>query len=104
MLSYEFVFIAALLIVIVKNGNTLSLGKIISFQQNNGSNFFSFSGAIGFLLSIFYIQAKFGLVPFDVSEAEQEIMGGTLIEYSGPLLSFFKLTKALLYFSLPLFN
>jgi len=31
-----------------------------------------------------------GKIPFDISEAEQEIMGGPFIEYSGPSLALFK--------------
>jgi NADH-quinone oxidoreductase subunit H len=42
-------------------------------------------------------------VPFDISEAEQEIMAGSMLEYSGPLLAIFKLSKLLLLFTLPIF-
>jgi NADH-quinone oxidoreductase subunit H len=49
------------------------------------------------------IQAKLCLVPFDASESEQELMGGVLIEYSGLPLAIFKLTKAMLLYTLPLF-
>jgi len=48
------------------------------------------------------MQAKLGLTPFDISEAEQEIMGGVLIEYSGFALAVFKLTKALMLYTMPL--
>ena len=101
MLSYEFIFIVSLIIVIIKSKGVISLEGIMDYQQKFGSHLWSISGAIGFVLSIFYIQAKLGIVPFDVSEAEQEIMGGPFIEYSGPLLGFYKLTKAFLYFILP---
>jgi NADH-quinone oxidoreductase subunit H len=49
------------------------------------------------------IQAKLGLVPFDIAEAEQEIMSGPYIEYSGPVLAMFKITRAMMLFVLPLF-
>ena len=51
---------------------------------------------IAFIVMIFCVQAKLGLVPFDASEAETEIMAGTFIEYSGMLLAIFKITKAML--------
>ena len=103
MLSYEFIFILSLIIVIIKSGGVLSLGGVISHQVKLHSHLWSASGVIGFILAICYQQAKLGIVPFDVAEAEQEIMGGPFIEYSGPLLGFFKLSKALLYTSLPVF-
>lgn len=102
MLAYEFIFITSLVIVIVKSKGIFSLSGIIQHQMENFSYLRSFSGIIGFILAIFYLQAKLGITPFDISEAEQEIMGGPLIEYSGALLGLFKITKALLYFSLPL--
>ena len=49
------------------------------------------------------MQAKLGFVPFDASEAEQEIMGGVLIEYSGLPLAIFKLNKAMLLYVMPVF-
>ena len=47
------------------------------------------------------IQAKLGFIPFDMPEAETEIMAGAYIEYSGKPLAMFKLTKAILTFALP---
>ncbi|MBU2497750.1 MAG: NADH-quinone oxidoreductase subunit H [Proteobacteria bacterium] len=43
--------------------------------------------AIGFFLTI---QAQMSKLPFDIVEADQEIMGGPFIEYSGPGLALFK--------------
>lgn len=103
MLAYEFVFITCLIIAIVKSGNSIMLADITGNQILNKPNAMSLSGAIAVLLSIFYAQAKLCIVPFDMAEAEQEIMAGTVIEYSGPLLGFYKIAKLMLYFSLPLF-
>ena len=49
------------------------------------------------------MQAKLGLVPFDASEAETEIMGGIFIEYSGILLGVLKLTRFMMMAAVPLF-
>jgi NADH-quinone oxidoreductase subunit H len=38
-----------------------------------------------------------------MAEAEQEIMSGVLIEYSGAALAVLRLTKAMMFFLLPLF-
>jgi hypothetical protein len=40
--------------------------------------------------------AKLGYTPFDIAEAETELAGGIIIEYSGRLLAIFKLMKWLL--------
>jgi NADH-quinone oxidoreductase subunit H len=47
------------------------------------------------------VQAKLGFIPFDMPEAETEIMAGACIEYSGKPLAMFKLTKAILAFAIP---
>ncbi len=101
-LSYELPFILAVIVAIVKSGGVIKMGEIINHQINFGSNIGSFSGAIAFVVSILCMQAKLGLVPFDIPEAEQEIMAGTLIEYSGLPLAIFKLTKAILLYTMPL--
>ncbi|MBP7850900.1 MAG: NADH-quinone oxidoreductase subunit H, partial [Lentimicrobiaceae bacterium] len=48
-------------------------------------------------------QAKLGLVPFDIAEAETELAEGTFIEYSGPPYAIIKLTKFIMLFILPAF-
>lgn len=102
-LGYELPFILSMITIIIKSKGAIQIGAIINHQINFGANLFSFSGFLAFLVVIFCLQAKLCLVPFDMSEAEQEIMGGTLIEYSGLPLAAYKLTKALLLYTLPLF-
>ena len=58
---------------------------------------------ISLLVAILCIQAKMALVPFDQAEAETELMGGALIEYSGPALAIYKLTKMLMFYAVPMF-
>jgi NADH-quinone oxidoreductase subunit H len=48
-------------------------------------------------------QAKLGLVPFDIPEADQELMGGIITEYSGLLLAVIRITKTMLMAVMPLF-
>ena len=57
----------------------------------------------GFIVAILCIQGKLGLVPFDAPEAEQELMGGVLTEYSGVPLALFKLSKAMMLSVLTVF-
>jgi len=49
------------------------------------------------------VQAKLALVPFDMPEAETELMAGVLIEYSGAPLAVYRLMKNMLLFTLPFF-
>jgi NADH-quinone oxidoreductase subunit H len=101
-LAYELPFILAAFTVVAKVGSII-MGNIIGYQSVHGMLITSFSGAIAFLVSLLVTQAKLGYVPFDMPEAEQEIMGGLLLEYSGPPLGAFKVTKAMLFFTLPVF-
>lgn len=102
-LSYELPFLLAIVIVILKSGGLIRINDIIKYQMINGSILGSASGAIALVASILCMQAKLGFVPFDMAEADQELMGGTCIEYSGAPLSVFKLTKQMLLVVLPLF-
>jgi NADH-quinone oxidoreductase subunit H len=99
-LAYELPFIIAIATVIAKTGSIL-MGSIIGYQSTHGMLIGSVSGIIAFIVSLLVVQAKLGFVPFDISEAEQEIMAGTLLEYSGAPLAVFRLTNAMLLFTLP---
>jgi formate hydrogenlyase subunit 4 len=48
------------------------------------------SGLIILLVMVFSFQAFVQRVPFDIAEADTELMGGPLVEYSGPKLALFK--------------
>jgi len=99
-LAYELSFILALFTVVLKTG-TLLIGGIVNYQAVHGLTITSLSGAIAFLVALLVAQAKLGAVPFDIPEAEQELAGGAFIEYSGPALAVFRLTRAMLYFIVP---
>ncbi len=51
---------------------------------------FPWSGLIMLGVLMFSLQAFVNRVPFDIAEAETEIMEGPLMEYSGPKLALFK--------------
>ena len=52
------------------------------------------SGAIMLLVMLFSFQAFVQRVPFDMAEAETELMAGALLEYSGPKLALFKYAQS----------
>lgn len=108
--SYELPFLLALLVPIIKVlnqpgaylGHAIRLGEMVKYQQTHGPFLYSVSGAIAGIILLLCIQAKLGYVPFDMPEAEQEIMSGVLCEYSGAPLAVLRLTKAMLFAVLPL--
>ncbi len=101
MISYELPFIMALAVVIMKSGYAIRLGDIALYQRVHGDIFMSVSGCISFFVMLLCMQAKLGFVPFDMPEAETELMSGPYIEYSGKALAVFKLTKAIMLFIIP---
>ena len=42
-----------------------------------------------------FLPGTMGVVPFDIPEAETELIEGPLLEYGGPLLALFQITSAL---------
>ena len=102
-LGYELPFILILCIPIIKSGGMLQLTDLLEYQYLHGSFAASVSGVVALIVAILCIQAKMGLVPFDQAEAETELTGGALIEYSGPALAVFKLTKMLMFYAVPMF-
>jgi NADH-quinone oxidoreductase subunit H len=100
--GYELPFLLSLLTVVIKSGS-IRISDILLYQENFGPILYSFSGILAFIIALFSIQAKLGFVPFDISEAEQEIMAGPFLEYSGISLLFFKLMRAGMLFLLPVF-
>ena len=102
-LSYELPFILAILVAVIKSGFTFRLGEILTFQAQNGAFVRSWSGTLALIVAIICMQAKLALVPFDIPEAETEIAGGPLIEYSGSGLAIYRLMKNMLMFTVPFF-
>jgi len=101
-MSYELPFIFSILVPVMKL-HTIKLGEIITAQQSSGVVFNSFSGAVAFIIFFLAVQAKLGLVPFDMAEAETELAGGVFIEYSGVPLAIHKLNRIMLLFVIPVF-
>ena len=108
-LGYELPFVLAVLVPVIKAGQlegtmTIQLGELLAVQAAHHRPFlFHFSGILAFAVGILCMQAKLALVPFDMPEAETEIMGGALIEYSGVALAIHKLTRWMMLVAVPLF-
>jgi NADH-quinone oxidoreductase subunit H len=101
--AYELPFLITIATIILKAGGSIRFGDIILAQQAQGPFLYSISGVIGAIVILLSTQAKLGFVPFDIPEAEQEIMAGPYIEYSGVALAVFRVVRAMMLFLLPLF-
>jgi formate hydrogenlyase subunit 4 len=86
LLSVEPVLAVALVTGAFKAG-TLATAGIMDWQAQNGPTISMAIAAVAFFL---VLQAQAGKLPFDIPEADQEIMGGPLIEQSGPRLALIK--------------
>ena len=69
--------------------NTWSLAGMAAFYTAHPW-YWAFN-LLGFIISLIAMLGKLEKVPFDIAEAETEIVAGTLTEYSGRLLGLFKL-------------
>ncbi len=102
LLSYELPMFLTMLVAVAQCGWTFRLGGLLAAQQQHGAVLYSLSGVIAFVVAILCMQAKLGQIPFDLAEAECEIMSGVYVEYSGPALAMFLMTRAMLLALLPL--
>ena len=107
LLSYELPLLLAMMVAIARCA--AASGGIWSFRldwllsaQADTPVVLSISGVLALVVVIFCVQAKLGQVPFDLAEAECEIMSGVYVEYSGPNLAMFLMTRAMLLALLPL--
>lgn len=87
MVGYEIPFFLALLAPALAAG-TWSMGSIVDYQL--GGKWLVLFAPIGLFVAIVTLQAKLERLPFDTPEAETEIIGGPLTEYSGRRLALFR--------------
>ncbi|MBO8167700.1 MAG: NADH-quinone oxidoreductase subunit H [Thermoanaerobacteraceae bacterium] len=101
MMSYELPLLLVLVTVALKVGlatggiATFSLSEIVQFQLENGALLFDYTMLPALLAFLVFIPGNMGVVPFDIPEAETEIVEGPILEYSGAGLALFKLMTSL---------
>jgi NADH-quinone oxidoreductase subunit H len=91
MVSYEVALGFSIIGVLILSGN-LSLVKIVEAQKNAGY-WYVFLQPIGFLLFFMCGVAETNRAPFDLPEAESELVAGFHTEYSGFRFSLFFLAE-----------
>lgn len=99
-LAYELSFLLSIVTVLIQVGS-IRFSDIVTYQLLHGPIVLTLSGFIAFVVALFCSQAKLGYLPFDISEAETEIIGGPLAEYSGIGLALFKLCRAMMFLYMP---
>lgn len=103
-LAYELPFVIAIFTAVTKiSPMSLRLDAILQYQAANGVLLGNASCIIAFIVCLLCMQAKLTYPPFDIPEAETELMDGTHMEYSGPALAVVKTTQAMMLFTLPIF-
>ena len=91
--SYEIPIGLSLLLIVIISGS-LHLGDIVSWQENN--RWFILHSPFTFLAFIIYfisVVAETNRTPFDIPEAESELVAGWMTEFSGFRWSLFFLSE-----------
>lgn len=91
MISYEIPLVLSLLVVVLMSGS-LSLQTIISSQGASPVEWFIFSNPFAFIAFVIFMisaVAEGNRTPFDLPEAESELVAGYNTEYSGMRFLFF---------------
>ena len=93
--SYEIPAGLSIVVVIMMTG-TLSMQDIIEYQAGGIQHWILFANPFAFLAFFIYfisVVAETNRTPFDIPEAESELVGGFHTEYSGMRWSFFFLSE-----------
>lgn len=101
MLAYETPLLMILLAVAMLVGKATGTGAefsllaIVDWQQGAGSLGLNPVMIPALLAYLIFLPGTMGVPPFDIPEAETEVLEGPLLEYGGPLLALFQIGSAL---------
>lgn len=96
MISYEIPLVMSVLGVILLAGS-LNLNDIVAAQKHV---WYIFVQPIGFLVFLVAAVAELNRTPFDLPEAESELVAGFHVEYSGFRWAFFMLAEYVYFFAM----
>ena len=88
MISYEISLGMAIVSVILMSGS-LSMVKITQAQAGGVHHWFIWPGILAFVIYLISAVAETNRLPFDLPEAESELVAGFFTEYSGMRFAFF---------------
>lgn len=90
-ISYELPLVISALSIVVLSGS-MNLNKI-AYYQGNIFGWYIFPSFLGFLIFLICTLAELNRVPFDLPEAESELVSGYNTEYSGMKFALFFLAE-----------
>ncbi len=93
LLGYEIPMTLAIAGVALSAGS-LRLADVVQAQASTHWYIFG-PQALGFAIFVIAVQAELERIPFDIPEAEQEIVAGWLTEFTGRKLALFRLSRDL---------
>lgn len=96
MISYEIPLVMSVVGVILLAGS-LNLNEIVEAQR---SGWFIILQPIGFIVFLIASVAELNRAPFDLPEAESELVAGFHVEYSGFRWAFFMLAEYVYFFAM----
>lgn len=96
MISYEIPLVMSVLGVILLTGS-LNLNEIVEAQEKV---WFIFVQPVAFLVFLIASVAELNRTPFDLPEAESELVAGFHVEYSGFRWAFFMLSEYVYFFAM----
>lgn len=96
MISYEIPLVMSLVGVVLLTGS-LNLNEIVAAQENV---WFIVLQPVAFLIFIIASVAELNRVPFDLPEAESELVAGYFVEYSGFRWAMFMLSEYVYMFAM----
>jgi formate hydrogenlyase subunit 4 len=82
----EIVVIGSLIVGVI-HAHSFNLGAISAWYHHAGPYFSMIMAAVPFFL---ILQVQLGKLPFDIPDADQEIMGGPFMEAAGPKFALYK--------------
>jgi NADH-quinone oxidoreductase subunit H len=94
LIAYELPLGLGILGVVLASGS-LNLDEIINAQARDGGMWNAFAQPLGFIVFVVAAFAEAARLPFDLPEAEQELVGGYHTEYSGLKLLLFLVAEFL---------
>ena len=96
MISYEIPLVMSVIGVVLLAGS-LNLNEIVAAQEKV---WYIFAQPIGFVIFLIAAVAEFNRTPFDLPEAESELVSGYHTEYSGFRWAFFMLSEYVYFFGM----